>query len=74
MKVILAKSHFNNFVENLIQKSYVRKPQQFSEYQNQLMDDLLYVTKKNSQSESKANFKQEFLKSTSWDGFKRMKD
>ncbi len=41
----MAKQYFNNFIENLLTRAYVKKSPQFSEFQNILMDDLLYTTK-----------------------------
>lgn len=42
----MAKSYFNSFIENLLTKSYVKKPHHFNSYQNSLMDDLTYASTK----------------------------
>ncbi|CAD8207910.1 unnamed protein product [Paramecium pentaurelia] len=43
LKLVIAKSSFNRFVDNLLQKSYVKKSHHFSDYQKSLMDDLRYL-------------------------------
>ncbi|CAD8194399.1 unnamed protein product [Paramecium octaurelia] len=43
LKLVIAKSSFNRFIENLLQKSYVKKSHHFSDYQKTLMDDLRYL-------------------------------
>jgi hypothetical protein len=39
-KVLMAKSYFNQFVDNLVRLSYIRKTEHFSSFQNSIMDDL----------------------------------
>ncbi|CAK58071.1 unnamed protein product (macronuclear) [Paramecium tetraurelia] len=46
IKLVLAKSYFNRFVENMLQKSYVKKLSHFNLYQNTMMDDLRYIDSK----------------------------
>ncbi|CAD8117387.1 unnamed protein product [Paramecium sonneborni] len=46
IKLVLAKSYFNRFVENMLQKSYVKKLSHFNLYQNTMLDDLRYIDSK----------------------------
>ncbi|CAD8123877.1 unnamed protein product [Paramecium sonneborni] len=43
LKAVIAKSYSNRFIENMLQKSYIKKPSHFSQFQNTLMDDLRYM-------------------------------
>lgn len=42
----MAKSYFNRFVENMLQKSYVKKPFHFNSFQNTMLDDMRYIDSK----------------------------
>ncbi|CAD8112754.1 unnamed protein product [Paramecium sonneborni] len=46
LKLVIAKSHYNHFIDVLLQRAYVRKLSQFSIYQNTILDDLRYMDSK----------------------------
>ncbi|CAD8115878.1 unnamed protein product [Paramecium sonneborni] len=46
LKLVIAKSHYNHFIDVLLQRAYVRKLSQFSIYQNTMLDDLRYIDSK----------------------------
>ncbi|CAD8104943.1 unnamed protein product [Paramecium primaurelia] len=50
LKAVIAKSYSNRFIENMLQKSYIKKPYHFSQFQNFLMDDLRYIYQHNKSS------------------------
>ncbi|CAD8210453.1 unnamed protein product [Paramecium octaurelia] len=51
LKAVIAKSYSNRFIENMLQKSYVKQPSHFSQFQNSLMDDLRYIYQHNRSSQ-----------------------